>query len=188
MSSLEPIVDQPPLNGIGQVPAELERVRVLYKERAPKRVLEIGCWYGGTLREWLREGTPELVVAVDPTHLNPERYEDWRHPDTTLVVARMASAHAQDLLDEHGPFDWIFIDGDHSEQGLQTDVPLALRVVAPGGLILFHDIAHNEIYLPIPPRTAYYALAENYESWEIIEEPPPWYPAENAHGIGVVQC
>ncbi len=48
-----------------QVPSELARMVVLYRERKPRRVLEIGVWQGGTLREWIRNAPPgALIVAV----------------------------------------------------------------------------------------------------------------------------
>jgi predicted O-methyltransferase YrrM len=37
------------------------------------------------------------------------------------------------------PFDFIFVDGDHSFGGKVTDAHLAHRVLKPGGIIAFHD-------------------------------------------------
>lgn len=174
---------------VGQVPAELNRMRDLYIERAPKRVLEIGVFYGGTLREWLANAAPNAtIVAVDPEHQNPNRYDGWKKPSTTLIVG---TGRSQDVVIEaqimlFAPFDWIFIDGDHAQDSVDADVALALQVAAPGGLVLLHDIA-AEGYPPTPPRLAFDKLAETHEAWEIVETPPEEYGAENGHGIGVVQ-
>jgi cephalosporin hydroxylase len=40
--------------------------------------------------------------------------------------------------------DFLFIDGDHSLQGVWTDFDLYKRFVRPGGLIGFHDIIDTE--------------------------------------------
>lgn len=39
-----------------------------------------------------------------------------------------------------GPFDFVFLDGDHSERGVAADLELAARCVARDGLIAVHDI------------------------------------------------
>ncbi len=172
---------------VGQVPAELDQMRDLYVERAPKTVLEIGVYYGGTLREWLTYAAPvATVVAVDPAHKNPELYEGWLRDTTTLVVIDARAEDSHEEIEAHGPYDWVFIDGDHSEEAVLHDVSLCLPLVAPGGLMLIHDIAYGEI--DTPPRLEFDALTrDGHETWEIIEEPGPDYPSNCAHGIGVVQ-
>lgn len=179
MTMVEPFI-------VGQVPAELNRMRDLYIERAPKRVLEIGVFYGGTLREWLANAAPNAtVVAVDPEHQNPNRYEGWRKPSTNLVVLTGRSQDLTAEIAEHGPYDWVFIDGDHTQDAVDADLALALAMAAPGALILLHDIA-AEGYPPTPPRITFDGIQS--EKWEIVETPPDEYGAENGHGIGVVQA
>ena len=172
---------------VGQIPAELDRLRELYWERKPKRVLEIGVFYGGTLREWLA-GTPEVVVAVDPFHRNPHLYDEWLNEETELVEIAGYShdLNIQASIAADGPYDWIFIDGDHDEPVVTRDIELALRVAAPGAVILIHDIV-AEGYPPIPPRIHFDRLAQHYKSWEIVEPRPAWWPRENGHGIGVIE-
>lgn len=174
--------------GVGQVPAELDRLTALYLERQPRTVLEIGVWHGGTLRVWLENAAPHAtVVAVDPAHLTPENYEGWRKPDTMLIVGEGRSEDLTGLIGARAPYDWVFIDGDHSAAAVRFDVALALPLIRPGGLILLHDITAAG-YPPLAPRIAYEDLrAAGHPGWEIIEPPPEWYPAECGHGIGVVQ-
>src|SRR5262245_53391504 len=39
--------------------------------------------------------------------------------------------------------DFLFIDGDHSRDGVWQDFNTYSRLVPPGGLIAFHDISQN---------------------------------------------
>ena len=170
-----------------QVTSELEPMVALYKERKPKRVLEIGCWDGGTLKEWLTRGTPEVVVAVDLEHRNRDQYSQWRHADTSLYVYAGESQKTEQIASMwmHAPYDWVFIDGDHGAWGVSTDVETCLPMIREGGLLLLHDIQggsnHEDIY---PPRIEFEKLsASGYQTWEWVD------PASMswAHGIGVVQ-
>ena len=44
---------------------------------------------------------------------------------------------------DYSPFekrvDFIFVDGDHTYNGIKNDSQAALRMLAPGGIILWHD-------------------------------------------------
>ena len=170
-----------------QIPEELEPMLDLYRERKPKRVLEIGCWDGGTLKHWLTEHTPELVVAVDLEHRNREHYDEWRSPKTDLWVYTGQSQDAPQVeaMRSHAPYDWVFIDGDHGDWGVSVDVETCLPLVREGGLMLLHDIEAGtdfggDMYAP---RKELLKLAEDRETWEyVVPERQPW-----AHGIGVVQ-
>ena len=171
-----------------QVPSELEQMLKLYRERKPKRVLEIGCWDGGTLKEWMTNHTPEVLVAVDLEHRNRDAYESWRHPATSLYWYAGQSQDASQVaaMQSHAPYDWVFIDGDHGEWGVSTDVQTCLPLVRKGGLMLLHDVEAGsdfggDMY---PPRVELRKLAEKgYLTWEWVDpQRMPW-----AHGIGVVQ-
>lgn len=37
------------------------------------------------------------------------------------------------------PCDAVFIDGDHSRKGVMNDTALALELVRPGGIVIWHD-------------------------------------------------
>ena len=145
------------LDGVGQNRPELRRLVDLYLARKPERVLEIGVWYGGTLREWLTNAADTAtVVAVDPEHQNPNLYEKWKKPGSIFhaVTGRTGSEQTDNIIRSHGPYDWVFVDGDHADDAVEHDTALALEVTRPGGLILFHDIAADG-YPPLAPRIAF---------------------------------
>ena len=170
-----------------QVKSELVKMVELYREKRPARVLEIGCWDGGTLREWLTKHTPEVVVAVDLDHRNRDAYQEWRHPDTSL---HLYVGHSQDDaqiagMRSHAPYDWVFIDADHDEEPVRSDAEVCYSCVRPGGLMLFHDIVPGP-GLPVPgPGIVLEELRQaGHKVREIVEDPGGW---EWAHGIGIVQ-
>ena len=135
-----------------QVPCEFDPVVALYKSRKPRRVLEIGCWDGGTLKVWL-ENAPanSTVVAADLEHRNSDAYEEWQKPSTTLhlLTGKSQDQHIVEQMAEHGPFDWAFIDGDHGDWGVGTDCENVRPLMADNGVMLFHDIVgENNISYP----------------------------------------
>lgn len=171
-----------------QVPSELAPMLDLYRDRKPKRVLEIGCWDGGTLREWLTQGTPDIVVAVDLEHRNAGAYAEWTKHATRLVLATGQSQDppAIETMQRHAPYDWVFVDGDHGDWGVMTDVLNVSPLVRGGGLLILHDIQGGSDFQAgdYPPRKVLEQYrADGFEVWEYVEEGQhPW-----AHGIGVVQ-
>lgn len=39
-----------------------------------------------------------------------------------------------------GPFDFVFVDGDHSERGVSADLELIARILAPTAVVAVHDL------------------------------------------------
>ena len=186
----DPIALDYPTVGVGQVPAELVRAVRLYRKRKPRRVLEIGVWYGGTLHEWLRYAVPHAtVVAVDIDHRDPDSYAEWRKATTNLIVL---TGRSQDLIEEmreHGPYDWIFIDGDHGAAAVYADLNAALTMAARGSVILLHDIDSGGSDTT-GPRNAFDTVSRSEfvtRTQEFIADPAgTGYPIGSAHGIGVL--
>lgn len=46
-----------------------------------------------------------------------------------------------------GYFDWVYIDADHSYEGVSRDADAAAPKVKPGGFLLFNDFAHADPFL-----------------------------------------
>lgn len=40
---------------------------------------------------------------------------------------------------EYGEIDWLFIDGDHSKEGIEGDIAVWSPRMREGGIVLFHD-------------------------------------------------
>jgi SAM-dependent methyltransferase len=108
-----------------------------------KRVLEIGSFKGRSTI-CLAQSALE-VVSVDPHDgqstltVKVDTYSDCiRNVDRyELDNVEFVRGTIEDVTD--GNFDLIFIDGDHRYDAVTNDIQHALRLLAPDGLIAFHD-------------------------------------------------
>jgi predicted O-methyltransferase YrrM len=168
-----------------QVEVELAQMVALYRERKPRRVLEIGVWEGGTLQQWLQHAPPKAtVVAVDLAHPRLSDYRAWRQQDTTLVVLFGSSQAAETMaaIAQQAPYDWVFVDGDHALEAVFSDVNLGLTHLRDGGVLLMHDIVPPTGEESYPPGAVLEWLSGTRRLETIVSDEP----SEVSHGIGVV--
>jgi len=168
---------------------ELTALLDLYKQRKPKRVLEIGTYHGGTLYHWLQNAAKgATIVSVDSYAVgvdNRDLYLDWTPPNIKLV-ALCGDSHAPDTGLEvwrYGPFDWIFIDAGHYYAEVAKDWDIYSQMAAPGAVVAFHDISpphpnHPEIEVQKLWREI---QAQGYVTQELIAS-----PTQDWGGIGLV--
>ena len=128
----------------------------MVRELAPHRVLEIGTANGGTLFLWTRVAAPDAhLVSADICPLGLL----GRHSAFAVLCRGFArvqqrielvfgkSSHDESTRNEVAalfggePVDFLFIDADHSYEGVSRDFELYSPLVRPGGLIAFHDVA-----------------------------------------------
>jgi predicted O-methyltransferase YrrM len=177
------------LTPVFQRPAEFDALLALYAERRPRRVLEVGTYYGGTLKQWIGRGAPGLrVVAVDHFHAyyDPRpRAQVWADAAGAELHCLAGSSHdpatiaaAQAL----GLYDWIYIDADHVYRAAHADWLAYGPMCAPGGVVVLHDIVadprhHPEIEVP----RLWAEIKAEHRTTEYVESySAPW------GGLGVV--
>jgi predicted O-methyltransferase YrrM len=120
--------------------SRLELVKLL-PPRA--RVAEVGTYKGSFASHILVASDPvELhLIDIDLTELNAGVRADRRvvlhEGRSEAVLARLPDSH----------FDWIYVDGDHSYDGVTRDARAAAPKVKPGGYLVFNDFAHIDPYL-----------------------------------------
>ena len=56
---------------------------------------------------------------------------------------------SQSLVATHGYFDLVFVDGDHSSQGVCQDTILAEQILSERGAICWHDANPKPRYLAV---------------------------------------
>jgi predicted O-methyltransferase YrrM len=166
-----------------QVMSEFDQLAEIYRTHAPRRVLEIGVYMGGTLRTWL-DG-PQIVVAVDNLHLNRDAYPAWTDIGAELIVIQGVSQDSNTIarIREHAPYDFAFIDADHGYGSVKADADTVLPLMAPGGLLAFHDLVSDTGAVYGPGMVVNELEAAGYSVERFIDlEPSPV-----AHGIGLIR-
>jgi predicted O-methyltransferase YrrM len=120
--------------------SRLELVRLM-PPRA--RVAEVGTYQGSFASHILIAADPvELhLIDIDLTELNEAVRADRR----VVLHEGRSEAVLAGLPDAH--FDWIYVDGDHSYEGVIRDANAAAHKVKPGGYLVFNDFAHIDPYL-----------------------------------------
>ncbi len=138
----------PPLPA--QADAEFSQLLKLFRRENVRRYLEIGSRYGGSFNAVMRSLPPgSFGLTVDLPGVSWGRssseatlrrvVSDLRRDGygAELLLGNSQDAAVVEAVAKHAPFDAVFIDGDHSYDGVRADWlnygPLA-RIVA------FHDI------------------------------------------------
>jgi len=126
---------------------ELAQALELVASLDPKVIVEIGCDLGGTLFAWRWTGADVYGITL------PEQDNTYQQGGQDGPLATHgATVHEGDSHDKKArawlrselrgrPVDVLVLDGDHSTEGLQTDLAMYRPLVRDGGLILVHDIA-----------------------------------------------
>jgi predicted O-methyltransferase YrrM len=150
--------------GAVQVPEEITAFVDFLKTRQLKNVMEIGSEAGGTFYLWCRlTALGGLKISLD---LPSGDSGSGRFRDKAALAARTAQfkcwsanvhvvtgdSHQQSVWREvesilgGNQLDFLFIDGDHSCEGVKMDFEDYRCFVRPGGLIAFHDINDSEFH------------------------------------------
>jgi hypothetical protein len=169
----------------------------------PQAVAEIGRAKGGTLALLCRAAAPgALVISLD---LPGGRYSGpfpflykggWRRP---LLRAMKGPGQELRLIDGDSrlpetlerfrsalggrKLDLLFIDGDHTYEGIKSDFELYSGFVKPGGVVAFHDIQpgyEKELGVGVGRFWREYPLPG--ERREFIAD-----PAQLSYGIGALR-
>lgn len=129
---------------------ECERLATLATE---KRVLEVGSEYGRSTIALA--STAKQVHAVDWHQGDPqsgfknslpEFLSNLDHYDLReRVIVHLGRWEDVAPVMRSAVFDLAFIDGDHSEDAVRRDFDLALRVMKPGGWMVFHDTDQSQV-------------------------------------------
>ena len=138
-----------------QIPSEIEALLRRLDAARPRAVLEIGTGRGGTLFLLASTATDDaLFVSIDlPEGAFGGGYR-VRRGKLYRAFARRGQRIALLRRDSHDletvrlvrrllagrPVDLLFIDGDHTYEGVRRDYASYSPLVRPGGLVAIHDI------------------------------------------------
>ena len=138
----------------------IERLMGLLPER--KRFLEIGCFEGRATCWFLEHALDDdgIIFCVDPFEGSMEHadldlselYNRFKENVTyaqgdnqRVVTKRNTSYNALAVMTQQGerPFDFIYIDGDHTAGAVLTDACMAWPLLKKGGIMVFDDYHWN---------------------------------------------
>lgn len=181
-----------------QVRSELRDFLLLVQGLKPRRIVEMGTARGGTLFLLTRVAAPDAVlVSIDLSSEDDLRFGGGdvrrRRPlfeafalDQQRVHFLVGHSHAVETRDHvkrtlrGGLVDVLFIDGDHTTNGVRGDYELYRDFVREGGIIAFHDIVDGkpEFVGGVPD---FWRSIRTPKSQEFVED-----RAQGGYGIGVL--
>jgi cephalosporin hydroxylase len=131
--------------------AEILRLTESVRQLRPRTVCEIGAAGGGTAFLFAHAAAPDAtIISVDLKFERARRravesfararqrvvcLQGDSHEEDTLAAVRAALA-GQSL-------DLLYLDGDHSFEGVAADFRLYAPLMRPGGLVVMHDIVSD---------------------------------------------
>jgi predicted O-methyltransferase YrrM len=179
-----------------QVPEELVGLFDMVAALRPKNALEIGTCTGGTLFMTCRIADPgATVISVDLPggrfgrgYLLPRKfvYRKFAKNNQALHLLRKDShdrktfALVRSLLRDN-PLDFLFIDGDHTYDGVRADFEMYSPLVRNGGIVAFHDIVTHPPQIECHVDRFWSEIKQRYRHAEIVKD-----PRQGWAGIGVL--
>ena len=178
-----------------QIPAEIGALCEEVRQLKPKVVVEIGTAKGGTLYLWSRLAQPGgTVISIDkpgePGSVRPVMrsvYRSFGKKRGVKVITLDCDSHSPqthaelEQLLQGQPIDFLFIDGDHSYEGVKSDFHDYRRLMAPNGVVAMHDVAHAMFAFIEVPRFWNELAAESLDRTTIVAKPG------DSPGIGIVR-
>ncbi|MGQ9663795.1 MAG: class I SAM-dependent methyltransferase [bacterium] len=181
----------------------LEFLKILSAKK-PRVLLEIGTANGGTLFLFSRVASDDsIIISIDlPGGAFGGGYHQWRIPlykafasQTQKIYLIRGDSHKYATLANvkkitaDNKLDFLFIDGDHTYNGVKSDFELYSPLVKSGGIIAFHDI--------VPSHFVKYCIATRaktgdvYKFWEEIKNDYQHQEiiaqkGQDGYGIGVI--
>jgi predicted O-methyltransferase YrrM len=148
-------------------PAQGRLLNLLVRIRGARTVLELGT-LGGYSTIWLARGLPEggrlVSLEYDPHHAEVARANVARAGLADRVEIRVGAAlDALPVLEQQGagPFDLIFIDAD--KQTYPAYFEWAMRLTAPGSVIIGDNVVRDGKVADDPPANELAAGARRFQ-------------------------
>lgn len=181
---------------VQQVPSEIREFANLVADLKPRTTLEIGTSRGGSLFILCRLAAPDgTIISVDMpgagygeayTSAHARLFELFPSKGQSLSLVKADSHNPETRKRVEGllggkQVELLFIDGDHSYDGVKKDFEMYSPLVAKGGMIAFHDIAVHTKFANCEVDRLWNEVKGNFRHREIIEDPKQGWA-----GIGIL--
>ncbi len=170
----------------------------IFNEKKPKVVMEIGTANGGTLFCFSKLAPKDAtIISIDLPEgefgggYSKDKipfYKAFAGEKQTLHLLR-ENSHAPETLDsvkkilKNQLVDFLFIDGDHSYEGVKKDFEIYSQIVRTnGGIVAFHDVAPKGLPEFVGGVPAFWKEVKNkYAHEEYVKD-----PNQTGFGIGIL--
>lgn len=147
-----------------QIPLEIENLQLAVNNYKSKVVVEIGTANGGTLSRWFELPMVETIVSIDYPHgiHGGQGFEERTYVISDAMeqanrskkefYAINGDSKNQYLIDrleeilQGRKIDFLFIDGDHTYNGVKNDFLLYEKFLGENSIVGFHDIIDSEFH------------------------------------------
>jgi predicted O-methyltransferase YrrM len=180
-----------------QIKEEIENLLLILDKIKPKVILEIGTARGGTLFLFSNIAHEEAtLISVDLYQtIEAKALFKYIKKEKQKIFLIQGDSHNIETLKKikeilkDNKVDFLFIDGDHSYEGVKKDFEMYSPLVRKGGIIAFHDII-PDYYAKYGIKTDSRAgeiykfwneVKEKYEHLEIVKD-----RNQDGYGIGVL--
>jgi len=177
-----------------QIREEIYNFLTLISRRNIRNVLEIGSANGGTLFMIAKTVRPDSrIISLDFGYtkfagllLLAKLILFKSFLKTGKVTVINADSHKDEtrikvIREMHGALDLLFIDGDHSYEGVKKDFEMYQKLVRKGGLIAFHDIMKYTPEYDSGAKRLWGEIKGDYDYIEIIKD-----TEQDGYGIGII--
>jgi cephalosporin hydroxylase len=160
---------------ISQIIDEIKNLLLILDKVKPKVVLEIGTARGGTLFLFSYIAHEEATLISVVLYQTVEKRILFRYikKGKQKIFLIQGDSHNIETLKKikailkDNKVDFLFIDGDHSYEGVKKDFEMYSPLVRKGGIIAFHDII-PDYYTRYGIKTSSWA-GEVYKFWNEIK-------------------
>ena len=167
------------------------------EKKEPKYVIEIGTANGGTLFLFSKTASKDAtIISIDlPKGKFGGGYPKWKillynsfksHQQKLHLIR--SDSHAQETLHQvknilkGNKADFIFIDGDHTYEGVKKDFEMYSNLINEDGIIAFHDIVPGHEKDAGGVFKFWKEIKHSYRVKEIVKN---W--DQNGGGIGILE-
>ena len=158
-------IEHIPGEGIYTAIDELAMLGYITVATDPNKIFEIGTFRGRTALNFALNSALECQVYTLDLPLDKRAVQDaYNAADVKIIgaslpgidyagkseAAKIVQLYGNSLLFDFSPYfgqmDLVFVDGAHHYEASKSDTANALRMVRPGGVIIWHDFANYGDY------------------------------------------